>query len=225
MPRPALACLAVFWLVALPGCFPLSVLDVVFLVLSLPAPDQHGRIDLTGYSIGPTDLEAFDSLVATAVPATEGRPAILGRAQWSGLKNVKQKLPLQSVAAITSRQMLFLWWHEERARYEILIRVPFPDIFRVELQRQGFGTKINFCLGKSEIAIGDQVISIDQENWFNFLEVHVVDREKTEAAFAYLEPRIMAYRGGEQEPDPCAEPQDSPAERTGFGEEVLSPSP
>lgn len=217
-------CLSVLLLLPLAGCWAVSAWQVAFTVMSLPAPDQEGKVKLEGYSIGPTDEEGFDQLVANAIPPPEGIPEMIGRAQWSGLYNVRQRKHIQSVAAITDQQILFLWWHEVRERYEILIRVPWSEFHSIERDDSGVGTVLRFCLRNSDVPVGDQTIAIQHSTWFNYLKSGAfVDREKTRRAFEILNRHVTPDPG--QLPDPCQESPESDPEAAGFGEDDITKQP
>jgi len=214
-------------LVPLAGCVLFSAMDAVFLISALPAPVGESKVDLDGYVIGPTSSDEFQALLSNAIPAVEGKSLINGRAEWTALTNVKQPAHsvYQSVTVLTDFQMLFLWWHESREKYEILIRLPYSDVHSIEFKTPGLGTFIEICHKHTEIPIGDQTISIDRITRFSFLKSIIVDREKTEQAFAILGQKIIPSVEMEQSPNPCEGDPESDSEIIGFGQEEFAKRP
>jgi hypothetical protein len=194
--------------------------------MSLPAHYGYVNVDLDGYVIGPTSSDEFQALLLNAIPPVEGNSLIHGRAQWTGLKNVKQHKVYQSVTVFTDFQMLFLWWHELREKYEILIRLPYSDVHSIEFKTPGFGAFVEICHNHTDIEIGDQVISIDRITQFNFLSPGVfIDKEKTEKAFEYLNQKIVPAADSEQSPNPCESELEDGSETAGFGEDDFTNRP
>lgn len=181
--------LSVLLLAVLTGCFPFTAVETIFIIASIPLPlaKEDGKVDLAGYSIGPASTGEFREFVSSSFPAVEGTAFIEGWAQWTGLKDVKQRSANQSVAVFTDTAVNFLWWHETRERYEILIRLPYSDFHSVGLERSGPGAVIAFCHRNTEILIGDKEVIIDRETLFGFKKSDAVgDWEKTEQAFVSL---------------------------------------
>ena len=218
--------LNVIFVLFLAGC---GVATVTMLVLSLPggtAPTQ--QVEFPGYTLGPISSDEFPALLHNAIPASEGDVYFTGRAQWTGLENVNQPSNqlIQSIVAITEFQILFLWWREQDERYEILILLPYSEIYSVDLKTPGFGALIKFCHEDNEILIGDQIISIDHETRFNFLKSGFFgDAEKTKEAFVFLENKIILKEGLEHLPSPCEDVVESDAEDQGFGEDDFTERP
>ena len=220
--------LSVLLLAPLAGCYLFSAMDAVLLISALPAPDGERKVDLDGYVIGPTSSDEFQALLSNAIPAVEGKSLINGPAEWTGLTNVKQHAHsvYQSVTVLTDFQMLFLWWHESREKYEILIRLPYSDVHSIELKTPGLGTFIEICHKHTEIPIGDQTILINRITRFSFLKSRMfVSREKTEQAFAILGQKIIPSDELEQSPNPCGGDPESDSEIIGFGQEEFAKRP
>ena len=160
-----------------------------------------------------------------AIPASKGDVYFTGRAQWTGLENVNQpsgKL-IQSIVAITDFQMLFLWWREQDERYEILILLPYSEIYSVDLKTPGFGALIKFCHKDDEIRIGDQNITIDQETNFNFLKPSIFgDAEKTKKAYVFLDKKITPKESLKHLPSPCEDDLESDTKNQGFTEDEVT---
>ena len=206
----------VILVLSLTGC---GAATVAMLVLSLPLGGiAHERlVEIPGYSLGPVSSDEFPALLHNAIPASAGVVYFTGRAQWTGLENVNQpsNSVVQSVAAITDFQVLFLWWSEQDERYEILIRLPYSEIYSLDLKTPGIGALIRVCHEDKEIMIGDQKLSIDQETNFNFLKSGFTgDAEKTKKAFVFLDKKIITK---EVLPSPCEEELKSDTEHPGFG--------
>jgi len=221
-------CLSVLLIGPLAGCFPFSAMDAAFLILSLPVPDETGKVDMSGYSLGPISSDGAQELILSAVPAIEGEVYFTGRAQWTGLENVKQPSGhlIQSIVAITDFQILFIWWRESDERYKILIRLPYSDINSVGLNTGGLGAVIWFCHEDDVVLIGDKVISIDRKTRFNFLKSGIFgDTEKTKEAFLLLDKRVMPKEGLEHLPSPCEDVVVPGTEHHGFGEDDFTGQP
>ena len=200
-------------------------MDAAFLILSLPVPDETGKVDLSGYSLGPISSDGAQELILSAVPAIEGEVYFTGRAQWTGLENIKQPSShlIQSIVAITDFQILFIWWRELDERYEILIRLPYSEIYSVDLKTPGLGALIKFCHEDEEIRIGDQNITIDQETNFNFLRSSIFgDAEKTKKAFVFLDKKITPKESLKHLPSPCEDDLESDTEHQGFAEDDVT---
>ena len=205
-------CLSALLIGPLSGCFPLSAMDVLIstapLILSLPAPGATEKVDLSGYSLGPISSDEAQELILSAVPAIEGEVYFTGRAEWSGLKDIKQPTSQlnQSIVAITDFQILFIWWRESDERYKILIRLPYSDIYSVNLN-SFIGAMVWFCHESNEVLIDDQVIFIDRKTNFNFTKKSGLfgDAEKTKEAFQLLNKKVMPKEGSEHLPSPCEE--------------------
>jgi len=203
-------------------------MDTAFLILSLPGPDGTGKVDLSGYSLGPISSDGAQELILSAVPAIEGEVYFTGRAQWTGLENVKQPRGhlIQSIVAITDFQILFIWWRESDERYKILIRLPYSDINSVGLNTAGLGAVIWFCHEDDVVLIGDKVISIDRKTRFNFLKSGIFgDTEKTKEAFLLLDKRVIPKEGLEHLPSPCEDVVVPGTEHHGFGEDDFTGQP
>jgi len=203
-------------------------MDAAFIVLSLPMPNDAGKIDLPGYSLGPVSSDGVQELVLNAIPASDGNVYFTGRGQWTGLENVNQPSSrmIQSIVGISDSQILFLWWREPDGPYETLIRLPYSEIYSVDLSTFGLGAVIKFCHEDNEILIGDQIISIDHETRFNFLKSGFFgDAEKTKEAFVFLENKIILKEGLEHLPSPCEDVVESDAEDQGFGEDDFTERP
>ena len=225
-PRFYLLSLKVILLSLLTGCFPFSVMDAGLLILSLPAGAGTGKVDLEGYTIGTVSSDEFPELFQNAIPASEGEVYLFGRAQWTGLKNIKQPGTsyLQTVAAITNADILYLWWYEEDEHYEILMRLPYAGIQSVTLEKFGLGATIKLCHEVEELLIGGQQYSIDQLTRLDFSSPNgfFIDREKTEKAFELLDDKIKPKEGLNHTPNPCEGDPESTIENQGFGEDDLS---
>ena len=183
---------------------------------------------MSGYSLGPISSDGAQELILSAVPAIEGEVYFNGRAQWTGLENVKQPSGhlIQSIVAITDFQILFIWWRESDERYKILIRLPYSDINSVGLNTGGLGAVIWFCHEDDVVLIGDKVISIDRKTRFNFLKSGIFgDTEKTKEAFLLLDKRVMPKEGLEHLPSPCEDVVVPGTEHHGFGEDDFTGQP
>lgn len=225
MPLFRLLCLKVVLLVSLTGCFPLSVMDVGLLLLSMPGGFGTGQTDLTGYTIGPVSSENFPDLLLKAIPGNEGEVNLFGRVQWTGLKNIKQPRfsLLQTVAVFTNTEILSLWWYEEDEQYRILLRLPYSEIQSVSFEKSGFGSTIKLCHEVGELLLEDQKYSIGQATRLNFLNQSgmLEDMIKTEEAFEFLEGKIKPQEGLNNTPEPCEDDQKPTNEIQGFSEDDL----
>ena len=212
----------VIFVLSLAGC---GAASVALLVLSLPVGVTHPQqVEIPGYTLGPVSSDEFPALLHNAIPASEGDIYFTGRAQWTGLENVNQpsgKL-IQSIVAITDFQILFLWWREQDERYEILILLPYSEIYSVDLKTPGFGALIKFCHKDDEIRIGDQNINIDQETSLNFLGDIFGDAEKTKKVFVFLDKKITRKEGLEHLQSPCENDLESDTEHQGFNEDNVT---
>ena len=203
------------------GCFAFSVMDATFMVLSLPGPNQKGKIELSGFSLEPGSSDEVPELILKAIPAKEGKVYFTGRVQWTGLAKIEQSVSTlnQSMSAITDFQILFLWWSETDERYEVLIQVPYTEIYSVELWTPGFGTNIRFCHENDEIPVGDQVINIDRKTVLNIMKSkYSLDAERTNKVFALLDSKIVQKEEMKDRPSPCDKVLETDTESNGFGE-------
>jgi len=215
-------CLGALFFGPLSGCIP--VVDVVLLVAVLPGANEMEKVDLSDYSLGPISSDGAQELVLGAVPAIEEEVYFTGRAQWSGLRNIKQPTSQtsQSIVAFTDFEILFIWWREPDEQYLILMRLPYSDIYSVDLRTPFLGTFITLCLEGNEVLIADQVISIDRKTNFNFINSSRVDAEKTKAAFQLLNKKVIPKEELENLPSACEEED---VVVPGFGEADITGQP
>jgi len=110
------------------------------------------------------------------------------------------------MGAITDFNMLVLWWSESNEQYEVLIRLPFTDIYSIELWTPGFGTAIRFCLARDEIPAGDKILDIDRKSTLRIMKPGVfIDAEKTEEVFVLLDTQFIRKTASQGQPNPCDE--------------------
>jgi len=190
------------------GCGLVSVMDVAVLALSAPVPGSKKTANLPeGFSLKPSLPEDSTDLLLAAIPPEQGNVYFTGRVEWTGLSNLKQSVLAvnQSMSAITDFNILFLWWSEVHERYEVLIRLPFEDIYSVELWTPGFGTNIRFCHEEDEIQFADQSLPIDQKTVLRILKPNgwFIDAERTREVFTLLEGRIAKNTESQDLPSPC----------------------
>lgn len=202
--------------IPLVGCGLVSVVDVAVLALGAPGVKPEQSVKLSGYSLSPGSEQNATELLLAAVPPEEGSVHFTGRVEWTGLSNMKQSVLSvnQSMSAITDFSFLFLWWSETNERYEVLIRLPFADIYSVELWTPGFATNIRICFEKDEIAFGDEAFAVDRKTTLRVLKSSgFIDEEKTRKAYTLLEKLLVAEQKPEKTQDPCNE-RSVPAEET-----------
>jgi len=189
------------------GCGVVSVVDVAVLALSAPVPGSKKTANLPeGFTLKPSVPEDSTDLLLAAIPPELGNVYFTGRVEWTGLSNLKQSVLAvnQSMSAITDFNILFLWWSEVNKRYEVLIRLPFEDIYSVELWTQGFGANIRFCHEKDEIPFADQSLLIDQKTILRIIKPNgFVDAERTREVFSLLEGRFAKNTESQDLPSPC----------------------
>jgi hypothetical protein len=203
------------------GCAVMSAADVAVLVMTLPVPVQTGTVKLSGYSLKPASSEDATELILEAIPPDEGNVHFTGRVEWTGLRRLKQPVGAlnQSMGAITDSNILFLWWNKAIERYEILIRLPFTEIYSIELWTPGFGTAIRFCHEMDEIPVGGEVLKIDRQSTLRIMKPGVfIDAEKTREVFVLLDTQLGKKTESPGLPDPCDESPASNEEHPGFGE-------
>jgi hypothetical protein len=190
------------------GCAVISAAEVAVLVLSLPVPAKTGMVKLAGYSLGPVSSQEATDLLMEAIPPDEGTVYFTGRVEWTGLSRLKQSVGelYQSMGAITDFNILLLWWSESNERYEVLIRLPFAEIYSIELWTPGFGTAIRFCLETDEIPVGDEVLGIERRSTLRVMKRGVfIDAEKTEEIFKLLDSKLKTKTKSQGQPNPCDE--------------------
>ena len=113
---------------------------------------------------------------------------------------------------------MFLWWSESAVHYEALIRLPYSSLKFVDLKSSVLGTLIELYYPNDEIVIGDQLISIKRETWFNFLKSGArTNAEETHEVFEFFLDRMAPEARPESSPSPCAEAP-LPIDQQGFGE-------
>ena len=201
----------------LAGCAVMSAAEVAVLILSVPGPAETGTVKLSGYSLGPVSSQEVTDLLLEAIPPDEGNVHFTGQIEWTGLSRLKQSFGelYQSMSAITDFNILFLWWSEANERYEVLMRLPFAEIYSIELWTPGFGTNIRFCLEKDEIPVGDEILGIDRRTTFRVMKPGVfTDAEKTEEIFKLLDSKVIKKTESQGQPNPC----DAEEASTGFGQ-------
>jgi hypothetical protein len=78
----------------------------------------------------------------------------------TGLSNIQQSVLTvnQSMSAITDSNIHFPWRSEANERFEVLLRLPFADIYSVELWNPGFARNTRICERKDEITLRDQAL-------------------------------------------------------------------
>lgn len=203
---------------SLAGCAVMSAGQVALLVLSLPGPAKSGTVKLSGYSLGPVSSQEVTDLLLEAISPDEGTVHFTGQIEWTGLSRLKQSFgeSYQSMSAITDFNILFLWWSEASERYDVLMRLPFAEIYSIELWTPGFGTAIRFCLEKDEIPIGDEILGIDRRTTFRVMKPGVlIDAEKTKEVFKLLDSKVTKKTESQDQPSPCPVPTDESS--IGFG--------
>ena len=205
----------------LAGCAVISVADVAVLALSFPGPVPEGTVKLSGYSLGPMSSEETTELLLEAIPPDEGTIHFTGRVEWTGLSKLNQSFGElhQAMSAITDFNILLLWWSESNEQYEVLIRLPFTDIYSIELWTPGFGAAIRFCLAKDEISVGDKILDIDRKSTLRVMKPSLfIDAEKTEELFVLLDTQFIRKTATQGQPNPCdVVPADSEDSPVGFG--------
>jgi hypothetical protein len=195
--------------ISMVGCGLISVADVAILALSAPVSIQKKSVKLSGYSLRSVPSEQETELLTEAIPPEDGKIHFTGRVEWTGLSSLKQSVLTvnQSVAAITDFNILFLWWSEASERYEVLIRLPFTEVYSIELWTPGFGTNIRFCHEKDEIPLGDQVLLIDRKTTLRVLTPGggFVDAEKTREIFTLLDTQFIGESESQGQRNLCDE--------------------
>ena len=205
----------------LAGCAAVSAVDIALLALALPAPIQEGTVELAGYSLGPHSSHEASELLMEAIPDDEGVVYFTGRVDWTGLSRVKQSFGTrnQSMGAITDFNILFLWWSEANEQYEVLIRLPYREIFSADLWTPGFGINIRLCHEKDAIPLEGRVLTIDRETILRILKPGAfIDAEKTKEVFTLIEKNIIREQAPKGLPSPCEKTQVPDQERRGFAE-------
>lgn len=206
----------------LSGCSVISMVDVAVLTLAAPVPGSKKTTNLPeGFSLKPSSPEDPTNLLLAAIPPELGNVYFAGRVEWTGLSSLKQSVLAvnQSMGAITDLSILFLWWSESHERYEVLIRLPFDDIYSVELWTPGFGTNIRFCHEKGEIPFAEGALSIDPKTTLRILKPSgFVDADRTREVFSLLEQQFAEKTKSQGLQNPCDREvfsdEDTP---TGFG--------
>lgn len=208
--------------IPLVSCAFISAADVAVLVLSSPVPTPGGTVELPGYSLGPVSSEETTELLLGAIPPDEGIFHFTGRVEWTGLSRLKQSFgeQYQSIIAVSDFNILFLWWSEANERFEVLIRLPFTEIYSIELWTPGFGTSIRLCLKMDEIPISDKVLGIDRKTTLRVWKPGAfMDAEKTEELFILLDSKLKGTTESHDQLDPCEEvPAASDETQTGLGQ-------
>ena len=144
-------------------------------------------LSITGCAaIGPSDQFEFDTGIAKATPAKEGKVQMSGSGTWwpnaKGFTNVRSAListginELPGVLVFTDKSILFQQWDSKSKSFSIIKKIPFNDIRAVALDE--FGASRTIVIHSLEYHYDSFMFTSNQGTF--------VDGNKTKDGYAFL---------------------------------------
>lgn len=181
----------------LAGCSALSI-ATQSVVMPVPTPRQAQATEFpAGYSLGPNANEDLSVLIPDAVPSDEGSVYFAGSVLWTGMERfeTKYKPDNSAIVAITDLHILFIWWSETENSYKVLIKIPFEQIYWVNLRASRTDTSIKLCHENHPTFLDKESIFFGNETQLYVLNSrNRRDNEKTNEVFWLLDKLINQDR-------------------------------